>query len=140
MRRIGVGGSVLSFILVLTFPVLGHAQASPSCSVVTPCSVFWTANTEPDMKDYRVWLRKLTDAYGPTPLMTIVHPQSSMNATQFMGALGNLTAGSYALAVTARDKTVNESAKSLDVFFTFVVADVLPPLVPTVTILQLTIP
>ena len=136
--------------LVLVFSVLisaslctslVQAQTVPSCSLARPCQVLWNANPEPDMKDYRLWLRKVEVAEFPvTPFLIIQHPSTSVTDTQFRTSLGELIPGRYALAVTARDLVLNESVKSNSVIFDFVLVDTTPPAAPVLRILEVTIP
>ena len=135
-------------IILLCFLVLAslctslvQAQTVPSCSLARPCAVQWNANTEPDMQDYRLWLRKIEVPDFPlTPFLIIQHPSTSVTDTQFRTSLGELIPGRYALAVTARDLVLNESVRSNSVIFDFVVVDTTPPVPPVLRILEVTIP
>ena len=132
---------LLILLLASLCTSLVQAQTVPQCSLARPCQVLWNANTEPDMQDYRLWLRRVEVPDFPvTPFLVIQHPSTSVTDTQFRTSLGELIPGRYALAVTARDLALNESAKSNSVIFDFVVVDTTPPVPPVLRILEVTIP
>lgn len=101
------------------------------CSLEKPCTFFWNANTETDLQGYKFYVKPVSGVYG-TPL-DIQQPQSAIGVEQFKTSFGSLAPGNYVAAVSAYDKAGNESAKSNEVAFTFVIPD-LPPVVPTLQI------
>lgn len=121
---------IIITLCLLCFPLMGNAYAL-DCSVEKPCTFFWNANTESDLAGYRFYVKPLGGVYG-SPL-EITQPQSAIGTEQFRSSFGNLTPGNYVASVTAFDKANNESAKSNEVAFTFLVPD-LPPAVPTLQI------
>jgi hypothetical protein len=123
---------MLKFLSAL---VLLGILASPvyalDCSVEKPCTFFWNANTESDLAGYRFYVKPVGGSYG-TPL-DIKQPQSAIGVDLFKTSFGTLAAGDYVAAVSAYDLANNESGKSNEVTFTFVVPD-LPPAIPTLQI------
>lgn len=101
------------------------------CSVEKPCTFFWNANTESDLAGYRFYVKPATGTYGNA--LDIQQPQSAIGIDQFKTSFGSLSPGNYVASVSAYDKAGNESAKSNEVAFTFVIPD-LPPTVPTLQI------
>lgn len=116
--------------VILLFPVMGNAQ-SLTCSLEKPCTFFWNANTETDLEGYKFYVKPEGGAYG-TPL-DIKQPQSAIGVDLFKTQYGSLAAGNYVAAVSAYDRAGNESGKSNEVAFTFVVPD-LPPAIPILQI------
>lgn len=101
------------------------------CSLEKPCTFFWIANTESDLAGYKFYVKPEAGAYGSA--LDIRQPQSAIGVEQFKTSFGSLAPGNYVAAVSAYDKAGNESAKSNEVAFAFVVPD-LPPAVPTLQI------
>ena len=101
------------------------------CSLEKPCTFFWNANIESDMAGYRFYVKPVGGNYT-TPL-DIKHPQTAIGVDQFKASFGSLAPGNYVASVSAYDVANNESCKSNEVAFTFVVPD-LPPAIPTLQI------
>lgn len=114
----------------LLFPLMGNAFAV-ECSNEKPCTFFWNANTEKDLAGYRFYVKPEGGTYG-TPL-DIKQPQSAIGVDQFKTSFGTLAPGNYVASVSAYDLANNESGKSNEVAFTFIVPD-LPPAIPTLQI------
>jgi hypothetical protein len=66
----------------------------------------WTANTEPDMKEYRLYRTDVTR----TLIGTIPHPTTLYN---FSVSVPDQSAGTLTFVLTAVDKNNNESADSV---------------------------
>ena len=122
--------TLLMFLLCLIFPFMDIAFAL-DCSLEKPCTFFWNANTESDLAGYRFYVKPVGGTYG-TPL-EIQQPQSAIGVDQFKTSFGTLAPGNYDAAVSAYDRAGNESGKSNEVGFTFIVHD-LPPAIPTLQI------
>lgn len=122
--------TILLSLFCLLFPLMGNAMAL-ECSVDKPCTFFWNANTEPDLEGYRFYVKPVGGNYG-TPL-DIKQPQSAIGVEQFKTSFGTLAPGNYVASVSAYDRAGNESGKSNEVAFTFIVPD-LPPAIPTLQI------
>lgn len=106
-----------------------RAQTVPVCSPAKPCAITWTANTEPDMKEYRVYLSPTSGLYG-APALTVPHPTTESRTS----SLGVLTDRTYFLVVTAVDQDGNESGFSNEVSFRFDGPPSPPQLTITVTV------
>lgn len=102
------------------------------CSLDNPCTFFWIANTESDLAGYRFYIKPLGGSYG-APL-DIKPPQSAIGVDQFKTSFGSLAPGNYVASVSAYDLANNESDKSNEVAFTFIVPD-FPPAIPILQIL-----
>jgi hypothetical protein len=120
---------IIWLVCVLCTPLSVYAL---DCSAEKPCTFFWNANTEADLEGYRFYVKQVNGTYGPP--LDIKQPQSAIGVEQFKASFGSLSPGNYVAAVSAYDKAGNESGKSNEVTFTFVVPD-LPPAVPTLQIL-----
>ncbi len=82
----------------------------------------WTANTEPDMKEYRLYR---TD--GTRSLIgTIPHPNTSYN---FSVTVPDQSAGTLTFVLTAVDTNNNESADSAPASYSYNL-DTVPPAAP----------
>ena len=108
------------------------------CSNIKPyCGVMWHPNSEPDMKEYKMYLRSL-----PTPFnmsntaLTIPHPTTEVK--DVAGELGLSQNGDYAIVVTALDNAGNESGPSNEVQFHYAVID-LPPSAPEIEMIMVPI-
>lgn len=101
------------------------------CSLDKPCTFFWNANTESDLAGYKFFVKPEGGSYGSA--LDIKQPQSAIGVDQFKTSFGTLAPGNYVAAVSAYDRAGNESGKSNEVAFTFVVPD-LPPAIPTLQI------
>ncbi|CAE6688829.1 fibronectin type III domain-containing protein [Nitrospira defluvii] len=95
-------------------PVPTPVQTTPSASASTSspktasATVSWNANTESDLAGYRVYVGTKSGSYG------FVGPFEVTNRTSF--TIANLPTGTtYFFAVSAFDKSGNESAKSAEV-------------------------
>lgn len=82
----------------------------------------WTANTEPDMKEYRLYR---TDGTR-TLIGTIPHPNTSYN---FSVTVPDQSAGTLTFVLTAVDTNNNESADSAPASYTYNL-DTVPPAPP----------
>lgn len=82
----------------------------------------WTANTEPDMKEYRLYR---TDGTR-TLIGTIPHPNTSYN---FSVTVPDQSAGTLTFVLTAVDTNNNESADSAPASYTYNL-DTVPPAAP----------
>jgi hypothetical protein len=88
----------------------------------------WDRNTEPDMRDYRIWA---CDQPGCVPVKssaalkaTVPQPAAGKNPSWLIPS--TLLGKPGAIAISARDKSLNESALSAQLQF-----DTTPPAVPT---------
>ena len=108
---------ILSLILFTLCNVsLSPAFAtSVTCSAAKPCVIQWNANTEPDLKEYRLYLSQVAGQYGPVPKIVIPKPTAQLSSI----SLGALLDGVYFVTLTALDLGGNESAKSNEVSFTY---------------------
>ena len=95
-------------------PVPTPVQTTPSASASTSspktasATVSWNANTESDLAGYRIYVGTKSGSYG------VVGPFEVTNRTSF--TIANLPTGTtYFFAVSAFDKSGNESAKSAEV-------------------------
>ena len=93
-------------------PVQTPVQTTPSASTSSPktasATVSWNANTESDLAGYRIYVGTRSGSYG------VVGPFEVTNSTSF--TIPNLPTGTtYYFAVSAFDKSGNESAKSVEV-------------------------
>lgn len=93
-------------------PVQTTPSASTSTSTSSPktasATVSWNANSESDLAGYRVYVGTKSGSYG------FVGPFEVTNRTSF--TIANLPTGTtYFFAVSAFDKSGNESAKSAEV-------------------------
>ena len=93
-------------------PVQTPVQTTPSASTSSPktasATVSWNANTESDLAGYRIYVGTRSGSYG------VVGPFEVTNSTSF--TIPNLPTGTtYYFAVSAFDKSENESAKSVEV-------------------------
>lgn len=133
MKRSGMKKKILLVVAIWLCALLTTAYYAFAldCSVENPCTFFWNANTESDLAGYKFYVKPVTGNYG-IPL-DIQQPQSAIGVDQFKATFGTLAPGNYVAAVSAYDKVGNESAKSNEVAFTFVVPD-LPPAAPTLQI------
>ena len=122
--------NLLLSLLCLLFPLMGNAFAL-ECSLDKPCTFFWNANTESDLAGYKFYVKPEGGSYGSA--LDIKQPQSAIGVDQFKTSFGTLAAGNYVASVSAYDRAGNESGKSNEVTFTFVVPD-LPPAIPTLQI------
>lgn len=135
-------GIVLS-VNVWGYVALTEAQTLKTCSPLSPCSIFWSANTEPDMALYKLYVRKLPTPFPTTrgaPLLTVSHPQSALSSTAFMAAIRALQPGDYGLVVTAVDNVGNESLNSNEITLKFLTPDTTAPNAPTLQLFQVVIP
>lgn len=82
----------------------------------------WTANTEPDMKEYRLYR---TDGTR-TLIGTIPHPNTSYN---FSITVPDQSSGTLTFVLTAVDTNNNESADSAPASYTYNL-DTIPPAAP----------
>lgn len=103
------------------FPLLVEAQTIKTCSLVTPCTFTWERNIETDMKEYRVYVSQVSQAYPTSPAKVIQHPATST-------ALGILDQGMYFVVVRAVDQAGNESGNSNELTFFYDA----PPLAPVI--------
>lgn len=117
-------------VLSSVFLIMGNAFAL-ECSLDKPCTFFWNANTESDMEGYRFYVKPATGSYG-APL-DIKQPQTAIGVDQFKTSFGNQAPGNYVATISSYDRAGNESDKSNEIAFTFVVRD-LPPAIPTLQI------
>ncbi|MBA5876271.1 MAG: hypothetical protein GDA66_17230 [Nitrospira sp. CR1.2] len=93
-------------------PTPGQTTPSASASTSSPktasATVSWNANTESDLAGYRIYVGTRSGSYG------FVGPFEVSNRTSF--TIANLPTGTtYFFAVSAFDKSGNESAKSAEV-------------------------
>lgn len=93
-------------------PTPGQTTPSASASTSSPktasATVSWNANTEADLAGYRIYVGTKSGSYG------FVGPFEVSNRTSF--TIANLPTGTtYFFAVSAFDKSGNESAKSAEV-------------------------
>lgn len=88
----------------------------------------WTANTEPDMKEYRLYR---TDGTR-TLIGTIPHPNTFHN---FSVTVPDQSAGTLTFVLTAVDTNNNESADSAPASFSYNL-DTIPPAAPRNLIIQ----
>ena len=83
-------------------------MTSPTTSTITSATVSWTANSEADLAGYRVYVGTRSGSYG------FAGPFEVSNRTSF--TVTNLPVGTtYFFAVSAFDKSGNESAKSAEI-------------------------
>jgi len=118
--------TLVASLLLCCLPTVAWA-VGPTCSVALPCAITWNANTEPDMKEYRVYLSQVSGTYGTVPKVVVQHPGTTTGTV----GLGVLPSGQYFVTVRAVDTALNESLKSNEVAFVF---DNAPPAPPVVTI------
>ena len=93
-------------------PAQSTASATTATPTATPktasATVSWNANTESDLAGYRIYVGTRSGSYG------VVGPFEVTNSTSF--TIPNLPTGTtYYFAVSAFDKSGNESAKSVEV-------------------------
>jgi hypothetical protein len=82
----------------------------------------WTANTETDMKEYRLYR---TDGTR-TPLGTIAHPNTSYN---FSVTVADNSSGTLTFVLTAVDTNNNQSSDSTPASYSYNL-DTIPPTSP----------
>lgn len=116
------------FLTVLVALVSARVSGAASivCSPVKPCSIQWNANTELDLKEYRLYISQATGTYGIVPKLVI--PISTTHTSSI--GLGLLSDGPYFVTLTAVDLAGNESGRSNEVSFVYNG----PPVAPVVTI------
>ncbi len=91
-----------------TAPLPVATTPTSATSTITSATVSWTANSEADLAGYRVYVGTRSGSYG------FVGPFEVSNRTSF--TITNLPVGAtYFFAVSAFDKSGNESAKSAEV-------------------------
>ena len=84
------------------------SSASSTAPKTANATVSWNANTESDLAGYRIYVGTRSGSYG------VVGPFEVTNTTSF--TVPNLPLGAtYFFAVSAFDKSGNESAKSAEV-------------------------
>ena len=89
-------------------PATPTSSASTTAPKTANATVSWNANTESDLAGYRIYVGTRSGSYG------VVGPFEVTNATSF--TVPNLPLGAtYFFAVSAFDKSGNESAKSVEV-------------------------
>ncbi len=89
-------------------PSTPSASAATTTPTVASATVSWNANTETDLAGYRIYVGTRSGSYG------FVGPFEVTNRTSF--TIPNLPTGTtYYFAVSAFDKSGNESAKSAEV-------------------------
>lgn len=88
----------------------------------------WTANTEPDMKEYRLYR---TDGTR-TLIGTIAHPNTSYN---FSVTVPDQSSGTLKFVLTAVDTNNNESADSAPATYSYNL-DTTPPAAPKALSIQ----
>ncbi|MCX7635465.1 MAG: hypothetical protein N2Z74_06940 [Syntrophales bacterium] len=104
-------------ITIISLLTLTHAFAATLNLRAT-----WTANTEPDMKEYRLYR---TD--GTRTLIGIIpHPNTSYS---FSVNVPDQSAGTLTFVLTAVDTNNNESSDSLPASFNYNL-DTIPPTAP----------
>lgn len=122
----------MKIFIMLCFLLLSTTELMAlDCSVEKPCTFFWNENKESDLAGYKFYVKPEGGNYGTA--LDIKQPQSAIGVDQFKVSFGTLTPGNYVAAVSAYDKAGNESGKSNEVAFTFIVPD-LPPAIPTLQI------
>ena len=103
------------------------AQTPVVCQPSAPCVVEWSANTEPDIAEYRLYVGTQSGQYDFTaPALVIRHPV--VNAA--LGTVRTFTDGTYFIVLKAVDTSGNESGPSNEVSFRYDG----PPSVPRITI------
>ncbi|MCS6291045.1 MAG: fibronectin type III domain-containing protein [Nitrospira sp.] len=91
-----------------TAPLPVATTPSSTAPKTTSATVSWNANTEPDLAGYRIYVGTRSGSYG------FIGPFEVSNRTSF--TITNLPVGAtYFFAVSAFDKSGNESAKSAEV-------------------------
>ncbi len=89
-------------------PVASTPSSASSAPKTANATVSWNANTESDLAGYRIYVGTRSGSYG------VVGPFEVTNSTSF--TIPNLPTGTtYYFAVSAFDKSGNESAKSAEV-------------------------
>lgn len=107
---------IISTIFISLF-IISHSFAATLNLRAT-----WTANTEPDMKEYRLYR---TDGTR-TLIGTIPHPNTSYN---FSLTVPDQSAGTLTFVLTAVDTNNNESADSSPASYSYNL-DTTPPAAP----------
>ena len=102
---------ILSISLLLGCAYVGWADAATLSS---------DRNSEPDMKDYQVWICTVPNCVvvkSPTTLQATTIPQPAVGVRPSL--VLDLTGKEGAFALSARDLSLNESALSVQVPFDF---------------------
>ena len=81
-------------------------------NVGSNCVISWTANTEPDLASYKLFVGTVTGAYGPP--QSITAPASQITCI----VAGITTSGQKYITLSSLDTAGNESAKAVEVPFT----------------------
>ena len=117
-NRYGRGG-VAAVFAVLCLSIIAprvNAQTIKTCTPTTPCAITWTPNTEPDMQEYRVFLRGASAGYDfDAPAVVIPHPTAQSTTVN----LGTLTDGQHFLVLKAVDLAGNLSESSNELTFLY---------------------
>ncbi|WP_447978105.1 hypothetical protein [Candidatus Nitrospira bockiana] len=113
--------SVLLTLMIAGLCVGFVFAAEPTLVVGKACILFWTANTEPDLAGYRLYLS--VDSQ-PRPTVEITAPATSIPC----GQAGIAQEGAWKAELTAYDQAGNESDRSKAVVF---IQDLTGPAVPS---------
>ncbi len=113
----------MAVILVATLLFCGSAYGATLSLKAT-----WTANTEPDMKEYRLYRTDGTRAF----IGAIPHPTTSYN---FSVTVADNSAGTLTFVITAVDTNNNESTDSTTATYPYNL-DTIPPSSPKNLIIQ----
>jgi hypothetical protein len=109
------------FIIALLMLLVG-AASSPTFAASISLKATWTANTEPDMKEYRLYRTDGTRSL----LGTVAHPGTLLN---FNITVPDNSQGMAVFVLTAVDTNGNESLDSLSAPYSWN-TDATPPAAP----------
>jgi len=107
---------------IVTVFALSAFICSSSFAATLNLRATWTANTEPDMREYRLYRTDGTRAL----IGTIAHPATSYN---FTITVPDNSSGTLTFVLTAVDTNNNQSADSTPASHTYNL-DTIPPAIP----------
>ncbi len=108
----------ITFLIVIVMFFSGSSAFGATLSL----KATWTANTEPDMKEYRLYRTDVTR----TLLGTVPQPTTSYN---FSVAVPDGSSGTLTFVLTAVDTNNNESSDSTSASYSYNL-DTSPPISP----------
>jgi len=106
---------LLSILASVSFQSTSFAQQTPANTMCNESSgVQWTANTEPDMDHYNVYIANNPDIKNASPpVFAITVPHPAVGVGSVVHTLNaSMSEGPKYFSVTAADKAGNESAYS----------------------------
>jgi hypothetical protein len=114
------GGKIMKWMTLVLVTILVFCGSALGATLNLRAT--WTANTEPDMKEYRLYR---TDGTR-TLIGTIAHPNTSYN---FSVTVADNSSGTLTFVLTAVDTNNNQSLDSIPASYTYNL-DSVPPTSP----------